>query len=335
MSEPVVEVSVLIPAYNVARFLPRAVRSALDQKGVVIEVIIVDDASTDGTADVAAQLAADDPRVRVLLGASNRGSAVARNIGAAAACGTWIAVLDADDAYRPGRLRRLLDVARDAELDCIADLPVFHDLTAGEDAPGQLPADGALERLDLPRFVRAAVSPESPLDYGLLKPMFRRRLVADGVWRYPETARHGEDFLAKFHALRLGTRFGVLHEAHYVFSTRLGARSGAFSPGSVTAVNYRRIAADTQDLIAEVEGDGLVPSDDRRAEVLALLRARIDKCHDLNRRYGWTTLRRGAWERHLTWLRQDVRNVGSLLRMAGTTALAGRWLTRWLKPRRS
>lgn len=329
------QVSVIVPAYNVAAFLPRAVASALAQDGVAVEVIVIDDASVDGTGDVAAALAEKDARVRVLRNATNLGSAVGRNLGIDAARGEWIAVLDADDAYRPGRLRRLLEVAEAAALDVIADLPVFHDLAAGRDAPQQLRQDGSLERLDLERFVRICVSPDAPLDYGLLKPVFRRRLVTDGVWRYLPKARHGQDFLAKFNVLRAGVAFGVLHEAHYVFSTRLGAHSGVFSPGSATPVNYRRIAADTAELIDDIERNGLGPSDHQRAAVIALLQTRILKCHDLNRRYGWTTLRRGAWERHLKWLRQDLRNPGVLLYMAGRAVLGGRWLPHWARPRRS
>ena len=57
-------VTVVIPCYNYGHFLPAAVASALDQRGVDVEVIIVDDASSDGSADVARELADRDPRVR-------------------------------------------------------------------------------------------------------------------------------------------------------------------------------------------------------------------------------------------------------------------------------
>lgn len=329
------DVSVVMPAFNVSRYIERAIRSALDQEGVSVEVVVVDDASSDNTAAVVERLAVGEPRLRLIRNKHNLGCGGSRNVGADAAQGTWIALLDADDAFKPGRLARLLAVAEDASLDAISDLPIFHDLAAGLDAPDQLDVDGSLEQLDLIRYVRAAVSADSKLDYGLLKPVFRRQLVVDGLWRYPQKSRHGADFFGNFNVLAAQIPFGVLHEAHYVFSTRIGAHTRTFSPGSVTPVNYRNIARDTAELIGHVQANGLGPSDDHRTAILSMLQERIDKCHDLNRRYGWTTLRRGAWERLATWLRQDRRNAALLATTAIDAAASGRWLKRWLAPRRS
>ncbi len=97
-------VSVIIPAYNAKGFIADAVRSALDQTYRDLEVIVVDDGSTDGTA---AELAAFGDRIRVLQQA-NRGVAAARNAGAAVARGAWIAFLDADDLWLPHKLERQL-----------------------------------------------------------------------------------------------------------------------------------------------------------------------------------------------------------------------------------
>src|SRR5689334_2494944 len=66
-------VSVVIPCYNYGRYLPDAVASALDQTGVDVDVLVVDDASTDGSAEVALELAREDERVDVLLHEENRG----------------------------------------------------------------------------------------------------------------------------------------------------------------------------------------------------------------------------------------------------------------------
>src|SRR5947207_1048297 len=101
-------VSILVPAYNAAPFLNRAVRSALHQTMADVEVIVVNDASTDATLEVAQSLAAEDRRVRVLSNEVNLGEARTRNRALAAAGGTWIALLDADDAWLPSRLERML-----------------------------------------------------------------------------------------------------------------------------------------------------------------------------------------------------------------------------------
>ena len=100
-------VSVVIPAYNAARYLGEATRSALAQTHRALEVVIVDDGSTDGTLAVARALAdppGGDPRVRV-LSVSNGGRALARNLGVAAARPpAYVAFLDADDAWDEDKL---------------------------------------------------------------------------------------------------------------------------------------------------------------------------------------------------------------------------------------
>lgn len=99
-------VSVIIPCYNYARFLPESVGSVLSQAGVEVEVIVVDDASKDDSAAVAAAFAARDPRVRLVRHATNTGHVVAFNDGYAHATGEFIVRLDADDLLTPGSLAR-------------------------------------------------------------------------------------------------------------------------------------------------------------------------------------------------------------------------------------
>jgi glycosyltransferase involved in cell wall biosynthesis len=99
-----VPVSVVIPTYNRADRLEGAILSAVNQDPGPLEVIVVDDASTDGTD--AARLEAIDRRVRVIRHPNNRGSAAARNTGIDAARGDWIAFLDHDDQWLPGKLER-------------------------------------------------------------------------------------------------------------------------------------------------------------------------------------------------------------------------------------
>ena len=95
-------VSVIIAAFNAARYLPATLDSVLSQTFSDFELIVVDDASTDTTASVA--LSTGDPRVRVIRLAENVGTGAARNRGLAEARGEYIATIDADDTSYPGRL---------------------------------------------------------------------------------------------------------------------------------------------------------------------------------------------------------------------------------------
>lgn len=90
-----VRVSVILPAHNVERFIGEALRSVLGQPVRGLEVIVVDDGSTDGTAEVASAIA--DRRLRVLRLPARGGPARARNAGLAAAHGRWVTFFDADD----------------------------------------------------------------------------------------------------------------------------------------------------------------------------------------------------------------------------------------------
>jgi glycosyltransferase involved in cell wall biosynthesis len=107
------DVSVVIPTHNRRRLLGQAVRSALGQVGVEVEVIVVDDGSSDGTADAVASLG--DDRVRVIRHRRPLGVAAARNAGAGAARAAWVALLDDDDLWAPDKLKRQLEAASAAE----------------------------------------------------------------------------------------------------------------------------------------------------------------------------------------------------------------------------
>jgi glycosyltransferase involved in cell wall biosynthesis len=99
-------VSVIIPSYNYGAYLEDAVRSALSQDRVDVQVIIVDDVSTDDSAAIAERLAGADDRVQLIRRERNGGHAAAFNSGYPAADGEFIVRLDADDQLTPGSLAR-------------------------------------------------------------------------------------------------------------------------------------------------------------------------------------------------------------------------------------
>lgn len=101
-----VAISVIVPCYNAAAFLPATLRSVLAQQGFELQIILVDDGSTDGSAELVAR---DFPDV-TLVRQSNAGVAAARNTGLAHARHDWVAFIDADDLWLPGKLQAQWDL---------------------------------------------------------------------------------------------------------------------------------------------------------------------------------------------------------------------------------
>ncbi|MBY5406881.1 glycosyltransferase family 2 protein [Rhizobium leguminosarum] len=102
-----VRVAVVIPAYNAREYLAQTLQSVVDQTHKALEIIIVDDGSTDETASICRCFAAGDSRIRI-LSTENRGVAAARNTGIQASKSDYIAFLDADDLWHSTYIQRML-----------------------------------------------------------------------------------------------------------------------------------------------------------------------------------------------------------------------------------
>ncbi|AHF85161.1 glycosyl transferase family A [Rhizobium leguminosarum bv. trifolii WSM1689] len=100
-------VAVVIPAYNAGDYLAQTLQSVLGQTHKALEIIVVDDGSTDDTALICRRFAARDQRIRI-LSTENRGVAAARNTGIEASKSNYIAFLDADDLWHPTYIERML-----------------------------------------------------------------------------------------------------------------------------------------------------------------------------------------------------------------------------------
>jgi glycosyltransferase involved in cell wall biosynthesis len=105
-------ISVVIPAHKRGYVIERAIRSILGQTYQDFEILVVDDGSKDDTESVVASLSQEEPRIRYFCHDTNRGAQAARNTGAKAAQGEWIAFLDSDDYFTPNSLEVRMLVAR-------------------------------------------------------------------------------------------------------------------------------------------------------------------------------------------------------------------------------
>ncbi len=113
-------ISVVLPVFNRAQVVSRAIESVLAQSMGDFELIVVDDGSRDGTADLLAQQT--DPRIRILTLARNGGACAARNRGIESARGELVCFLDSDDVFLPSKLEVVRDLfAAQPELDLLID----------------------------------------------------------------------------------------------------------------------------------------------------------------------------------------------------------------------
>lgn len=112
-------VSVIMPAYNAERFIEEAIRSVMAQTVTDWELLVLDDGSTDSTADIVTQLVAEDARIRYLPNEHNMGVARTRNRGFDLCNGKYVALIDSDDVWLPEKLEKQLALAEDTAADII------------------------------------------------------------------------------------------------------------------------------------------------------------------------------------------------------------------------
>lgn len=111
-------VTAVITTYNRRHTVPVAIDSALAQEGPPMEILVVDDGSTDGSAEELARRYCDQPAIRVIR-RENGGPAAARNAGISEACGEFLALLDSDDVWLPGYVRSQVEVLRATGADLV------------------------------------------------------------------------------------------------------------------------------------------------------------------------------------------------------------------------
>jgi succinoglycan biosynthesis protein ExoO len=226
-SDPQPDVSYIMAAHNAAPFVAAALRSALAQEDVTIEVVVVDDGSTDGTAGVAAEMAAADPRISLLQTRSKSGPSAARNLAMRAARGRWIAILDADDLITPRRSRALLDLAAATSADIVADN--FERFWTDGEPSGvtMLPRQEVPYALavDLAMFMRGNQMFHPQARLGYVKPMFRTDFMRSNGIAHQEDIVIGEDYHLCVSALMAGGRFFITSETFYQYRTRSGSLS--------------------------------------------------------------------------------------------------------------
>lgn len=228
------DVTFVIAAYNSAGTVVRAIESALAQNGVAVEVVVVDDASTDDTREVVAAIG--DPRVRLVALPRNSGPGGARNAGLEIARGHWVAILDSDDTVEPDRMARLIGRATRAGAQIAVD---NLEVVTADGSRTRMFAEAELERqtlLTLPAFIASNVLFRSEHNFGYMKPVFARSFLVEHGLRFDQSLSIGEDYILLASALARGGRCVVEPVAGYVYHVREGSISRVLRKHHVEAM---------------------------------------------------------------------------------------------------
>lgn len=292
---PQPDVSYIVGAYNVAPYIEAAVRSALAEIGVEVEVIVTDDASTDDTAAIVSALAAEDPRIVLHRRVRNGGLSAARNDAMALARGRWLAILDGDDVVSPARSRHLIDLADTCFADIAADN--YERVTEDGSPTGStmFPAGSASSAflVDLAAFIEGNITfRKSSRTFGAMKQIYRHDFVRAHGLRYREEPKlRNEDFLFCAEALMAGARLVVSSESHYRYRQRQSSISYR-----VTAAQFDAMVRANADLGMAGYVTRAALADGERARLASAV-ARYDRALVAGARYVALVeeIKRGGW----------------------------------------
>jgi succinoglycan biosynthesis protein ExoO len=219
-------------AYNSAPYIERAILSVQNQSHSDWELIVIDDCSTDSTARLIADFAKNDKRIIYLRQERNGGPALARNRALDEASGDWITILDADDAFKGDRLKRMLEAAKVNDAYFVADNQVFFDFDDRNEAGTVFSKNQKLKILSFEDLLYS----EYPRQYrlGYMKPLIRRSILTINGIRYEPDLRYAEDFMLYAEFILTGYKCILISEPLYIYTTQRSKTSGQASPASHT-----------------------------------------------------------------------------------------------------
>lgn len=290
------EVSIIIPAHNTENYIARAINSALGQTLTNLEVIVVDDASTDATLEVIKSFT--DSRLRVFVNQQNLGVSGTRNRALREAKGNWIAVLDSDDWYAPDRLEKLLQVATAENADIVIDDLNF--IQSSEQQPWStlLRESGeqiqTIKQIDPVYFVKTDLYGQVGLHLGFSKPLFKRNFLLNHDITYNETMQVAEDFQLTLQCLIDGAYCVFVPHPYYFYY---------FRPGSLVTQNKLRQINQTSKAIQNFLQQKNVQNNPNLVEVLSQSLAILQK----NKAY-YSVVEPIKQQKLLTALLEIIRN---------------------------
>lgn len=238
-------VSVIIPAYDAELTLAETLRSAAAQTYVNLEIVIVDDGSTDGTAAIAERFCRDEPRAR-LFRKENGGVASARNFGIEQAEGEWIAPLDADDLWHPTKIAKQVAVALSAPVR-----PGFvYCWYQHIDEQGGVFASGSRRIIEGSAFAQLAYL--NPVENGSALLILKQAAREVGGYDSSLRARGGEGCEDQMIQLKIARRYPIAAVPEHLVGYRVHSRS--------MSRDSDQMLRSWQLVYGDLAGAGLIPS---------------------------------------------------------------------------
>lgn len=212
-------VSIIVPIYNGEKYLERCIESIVHQDYKNIEVILVNDGSKDGTAQICARYAKEDKRIQIVE-KENTGVSDSRNCALDLATGKYIQFLDCDDWMTKDSTRLLVEAAE--EMDCDMVVADFYRVVGGHlSRKGDIREENIMDRQTYVWYMTG-----NPADYyyGVLwNKLYRRSIIEEHNIRMDMNIQFCEDFLFNMEYIRWAKRFRALQAPVYYYVKTQGS----------------------------------------------------------------------------------------------------------------
>lgn len=221
------EVSIIMPVYNVKEYLSRAIESALNQKEILIEVILVDDGSTDGSAEICDDYAKQEPLLVKVIHQENKGSGPARNAGLDQAVGKYIYFADPDDYFDKHLLKDNCRLAKEIKPEMVVFGYTQEKATAPNDREIKLPNFPQLTTQEEFRKHFNNVYHFSP--YALWNKLYKRNFLEKHHIRFTKQ-KTGQDALFNIEVYKHLSSVSVNRKAFYHYVSHTGSSVNRYRP---------------------------------------------------------------------------------------------------------
>lgn len=201
-------VSIVIPVYNGEQYILECIQSALGQSYPFVEVLVIDDGSTDSTFAICTEVSSRDSRLRVVRN-QFKGVSSARNLGLEEAYGKWITFLDADDWIAPSFVKRMIDAARNDNVDVVISTGVLRTLAEEESGSSNVlmeSSNHAVTRLLYPMML-----------VGCWNKLYKRQALITNEIRFDSSLSMGEGLMFSIRAVMNARTIAITDALGYFY----------------------------------------------------------------------------------------------------------------------